>query len=150
MSNNESETCCLTAKGPGFTSPAAAMKASPEKILYTVLVSASSNQVPDRLATIDVDPTSPTYSKIIHQLSMKYVGDELHHFGWNACSSCCNDPTKTRRFLVLVGLKSSRIYIVDTQVPTAPSIHKIIEPEDIKMAVNLSSPHTVNMHKFRN
>jgi methanethiol oxidase len=43
---------------------------------------------PDYLATVDVDPSSPTYSKVIHRLPMPYVGDELHHSGWNACNSC--------------------------------------------------------------
>jgi methanethiol oxidase len=71
------------------------------------------------------------------------VGDELHHFGWNACSSCCDDPRKVRRFLILTGLKSSRIYIVDTINPKEPIIHKTIEPETIKEKANLSSPHTV-------
>ena len=137
------EMCC--SRGPGYRTPAEAINAPREKILYTVMINCSSEQArPDQLATIDVDPASPTYSKVLHQLDMKYVGDELHHFGWNACSSCCNDPTKKRRYLVLVGLKSSRIYIVDTQLATAPSIHKIIEPEDIKSKTNLSAPHTVN------
>jgi selenium-binding protein 1 len=138
---------CSVSGGPGYKSPSEAIKSPREKLIYTVLVHAGKEGQelqPDRLATIDVDPESPTYSQIVHQLSMKYIGDELHHFGWNACSSCCNDPTKKRRFLVLVGLKSSRIYIVDTQIETAPSIHKIIEPEEIKEKVNLSSPHTVS------
>jgi len=73
------------------------------------------------------------------------VGDELHHFGWNACSSCCDDASKVRRFLILTGLKSSRIYIVDTINPKEPVIHKTIEPETIKEKANLSSPHTVNV-----
>ena len=76
---------------------------------------------------------------------MTNVGDELHHFGWNACSSCCDDASKVRRFLILTGLKSSRIYIVDTINPKEPVIHKTIEPETIKEKANLTSPHTVNV-----
>ncbi|RNA35170.1 selenium-binding [Brachionus plicatilis] len=135
--------CC--ACGPGYKSPEEAIKAEKEKIVYTVLVYCGEDKnQPDCLATVDVDPTSPTYSKVIHTLNMKYVGDELHHFGWNACSSCFDDSTKSRRFIVLPGFKSSRIYIIDTLNERKPSIHKILEPEEIKEKANFSSPHTVH------
>ena len=138
-------SCCNKAVGPGYLSPQDAMNGPKEKLLYTVAVYCGSEPAqPDCLLTVDVDPESATYTKVIHQLKMKYVGDELHHFGWNACSSCCNDNTKSRRFLVLPGQKSSRIYIIDTIDPKAPSIHKIVEPNDIFEKVNLSAPHTVH------
>ena len=74
---------------------------------------------------------------------MPYVGDELHHFGWNACSSCHNNSSKSRRFLVIPGQRSSRIYIVDT-ADTGAAIYKVIEPEQIKGQTDLSAPHTVH------
>jgi selenium-binding protein 1 len=123
-----------------------AMKGPRETIVYTVMISCGENKLnePDCLATIDVDPTSASYCQIIHKLQMTHLGDELHHFGWNACSSCCDDSSKSRRFLILTGLKSSRIYIVDTlSDPLAPSIYKTIEPDTVKSA-NLSVPHTVH------
>ena len=40
------------------------------------------------LAMVDVDPSSSTYSKVIHMLPVPYVGDELYHTNWNACNSC--------------------------------------------------------------
>ena len=43
---------------------------------------------PDALAVIDVKPGSPTYSQVVHTVPMTHRGDELHHFGWNICSSC--------------------------------------------------------------
>ncbi|ARV57248.1 selenium-binding protein [Nostocales cyanobacterium HT-58-2] len=133
--------CC----GPGYASPEAATKAEREKVLYTIaLYTGSSIVEPDYLATIDVDPNSPTYSQVIHRLPMPYVGDELHHFGWNACSSCHGDASKSRRFLVIPGLRSSRIYIVDTADVKAPKLHKVIEPEEIKEKTNLTAPHTVH------
>ena len=120
------------------------MQAPKEKIIYSLMINCSPiEKKPDSVATIDVDPSSLNYSKIIHKLDMSYIGDEIHHFGWNACSSCCNDPNKVRRFMVIPGLRSSRIYIVDTIKPTSPSIHKIIEPEEIKKH-DLGSPHTVH------
>src|SRR5712691_10315492 len=90
--------------GPGYASPEEARKADPEKILYTVaLYMGTDVHEPDYLATIDVDPHSSTYSQVIHRTVMPHVGDELHHFGWNACSSCHSDESKSRNFLVIPG-----------------------------------------------
>jgi len=73
---------------------------------------------------------------------MPYNGDDLHHSGWNACSSCHGDKSKERSHLILPGFGSSRVYIVDvTSDPTAPKIEKVIEPEEVK-ALGLSVPHT--------
>ncbi|AGY58781.1 selenium-binding family protein [Gloeobacter kilaueensis] len=133
--------CC----GPGYASPEEARRAPREKLLYTIaLYTGSGVEAADYLATIDVDPASPTYSQVVHRLPMPYLGDELHHFGWNTCSSCHGDAEKTRRFLIIPGIRSSRIYIVDTADARAPKLHKIIEPEAIKAATNLSAPHTVH------
>jgi selenium-binding protein 1 len=133
--------CC----GPGYASPEAAINAERETMLYAIaLYTGSSIQKPDYLATIDVNPTSPTYSQVIHRLPMPYLDDELHHFGWNTCSSCHGDENKSRRFLVIPGLRSSRIYIVDTIDPRAPKLHHIIEPEEIRAKTNLTAPHTVH------
>ena len=67
---------------------------------------------------------------------MPNTGDELHHFGWNACSSClCPNaphPHVERRYLVVPGLRSSRIHIIDTKPdPRQPQIVKVIEPEEV-------------------
>ena len=138
---NSSDHCC----SPGYASPESAMQAAPEKILYTIaLYTGTGIEEPDYLATVDVAPQSPTYSQVIHRLPMPYIGDELHHFGWNACSSCYGDDTKSRRFLVIPGIRSSRIYIIDTQDERAPKLHKVIEPEEIKAKTHLSAPHTVH------
>jgi hypothetical protein len=42
----------------------------------------------DRLAVVDLHPQSSTYSRIVGGTDMPGSGDELHHFGWNACSAC--------------------------------------------------------------
>jgi selenium-binding protein 1 len=131
--------------GPGYASPEEAMKADPEKLLYTIaLYEGTGVAQPDYLATVDVDPNSPTYSRVIHRTNMPKVGDELHHFGWNACSSCHDDEGKSRRFLVIPGNRSSRIHIVDTEDERAPKLHKVIEPEEVAAKTNLSAPHTVH------
>lgn len=135
------DSCC----GPGYASPEEAMKAEREKVLYTIaLYEGTDIKAPDYLATVDVDPSSPTYSQVIHRAPMPTPGDELHHFGWNACSSCHGDEGKSRHFLIVPGFRSSRIHILDTENERAPTLHKVIEPEEIKARTNLSAPHTVH------
>jgi len=139
--SHKNPACC----GPGYASPEAAIRAEREKLLYTIaLYTGTGIEAPDYLATIDVDPNSPTYSQVIHRLSMPYIGDELHHFGWNACSSCHGDASKSRRFSVIPGQRSSRIYIVDVGDARTPKLYKVIEPEEIKQKTNLTAPHTVH------
>ncbi|TMI83262.1 MAG: selenium-binding protein [Bacillati bacterium ANGP1] len=80
---------------------------------------------------------------------MTHPGDELHHFGWNACSSmlCPNaaHPHVERRYLVVPGLRSSRVYIIDTKPdPTRPTIVKVIEPEEIAERTGYAKGHTVH------
>ena len=100
-------------------------------------------EAPDYLATVDVDPKSPQYSQVIHRLPMPYLKDELHHSGWNTCSSCFGDSTKSRNKLILPGLISSRIYVVDVgSEPRAPKLHKVIEASEIQAKCNVSSLHT--------
>lgn len=63
---------------------------------------------------------------MIHRLPMPNLHDELHHSGWNACSSCFGDASKKRNRLILPSLISSRIYVVDVETdPRAPQIHKV-------------------------
>ena len=76
--------CC----GPGYASPQDAILAPREKLLYTIAIYTGTGiQKPDYLATIDADPASPTYSKVIHRLNMPGIGDELHHGMMNRRSS---------------------------------------------------------------
>jgi selenium-binding protein 1 len=129
---------------PGFASPKEAMKAEREKLLYVTCTYANTGiDKPDYIAVIDVDPASQRYSEVIQGLTMLQPGDELHHFGWNICSSCHGQPGD-RRFLVVPGLKSGRIHVVDTKEPAALRMHKVIQPEDIAKKTDLSAPHTVH------
>ena len=117
-------------------------KGETEKLLYVSMIPCAENQ-PDYLATIDVDPKSATYKQVIHRLYVPNINDELHHFGWNACSSCHGDSEKQRRFIIMGGFKSSRIYIIDTANATKPSIYKTIESDELKK-LDLTAPHTVH------
>ena len=128
-----------------YASPADAMRAPAEKIAYVPAIYAGTDvKQPDYLATIDVDPESSDYGRVISRLHMPNVGDELHHFGWNACSSCHGEEGKHRRFIVLPGIASGRIHIVDTEHERNPTLHKVIEGDEIAKQTNLSAPHTVH------
>ncbi|MFG6115711.1 selenium-binding protein SBP56-related protein [Halobacillus sp. MO56] len=127
-----------------YPSAKSAMEAPREKLAYVALLQ------PDALGVIDLDPDSETYGQLIHQLLLPgEEEDELHHFGWNACSSAlcptAFHPTLERRYLILPGIRSSRIYIVDTQPdPKSPRIVRTIEPEEIKERTGYSRLHTVH------
>src|SRR5947207_15571350 len=131
-----------------YPSPRMAMKAPPEKVAYVAAFDPA-RKVPDGIAVVDVDPASASYSKILNTVAMPNVGDELHHFGWNACSSCLcpNAPHAhaERRYLVVPGLRSSRIHILDTK-PDArkPQIVKVIEPAEVAERAGYTRPHTVH------
>ena len=131
-----------------YPSPRLAMEAEPEHIAYTVLLSNDGSR-PDALAVVDVDPASSTYGNVLHRLDMPHRGDEFHHFGWNACSSALSPMSGhtfvKRRYLIIPGIRSSRIYIVDTQPdPTRPTIARVIEPEEVLRKTGYSRPHTVH------
>ncbi|XP_012942235.1 methanethiol oxidase [Aplysia californica] len=143
-----SPALCSQCTGPGYPSPREAMLNGPrEKIVYLPCITPPQFKKTraDYLATVDVDPTSPTYSKVIHRLLMPYLEDELHHSGWNACSSCHDDPSRARNRLILPAINSDRLYIIDVATdPRAPRFHKIIEPSDVHKKTGLGAPHTTH------
>ncbi len=128
-----------------YPSAQAAMEAPQEKIAYVALLNGTGGN--DAMSVVDVDPASATYGRELNRVNMPYAGDELHHFGWNACSSCLcpysPHPHMERRYLVVPGLRSSRIYIMDTKPnPREPKIVKVIEPETVMAKTGYSRPHT--------
>ncbi len=132
--------------GPGYASPQEAIKAPREKVVYTICIYTGTGvQKPDYLATIDVDEESPTYGQVISRLEMPNIGDELHHMGWNACSSCHHDASMKRRYLIVPGVRTTNFHIIDTATdPREPRLHKMIDGDEIKKKTNLSAPHTVH------
>jgi selenium-binding protein 1 len=131
-----------------YPSPRLAAQAPAEKLAYVAAFDPDRTR-PDQIAVVDVDPASAAYARIVGNVAMPHSGDELHHFGWNACSSClCPNaphPHTERRYLVVPGLRSSRIYILDTKPdPLNPAIVKIIEATTIASRTGYSRPHTVH------
>lgn len=131
-------------ESPGWSSPLEAMKAPRENLVFVTCTYANTaTKKPDYLAVVDANPNSKTYSQVVSRLNMPTVGDELHHFGWNICSSCHGKPGD-RRYLIVPGLASDRIHIIDAKDPLNLKIHKVIEPEEIARKTDLSAPHTVH------
>ncbi|MEX0679194.1 MAG: selenium-binding family protein [Pirellulales bacterium] len=136
----ENDDACRT-----YASPEEAIRSPRERDLFvTALRVGITDREPDYLAVVDVDPDSSTYSKVVHRVMMPGPGDELHHFGWNACSSCHGNENAMRRYLVVPGMKSGRIHIIDAKVPRSAKIHKVIESKEIVSKTNLTAPHTVH------
>ncbi|KAK9855439.1 hypothetical protein WJX84_007786 [Apatococcus fuscideae] len=140
MGKGGSSDCC---KGPGYASPLDAMRKGPrERLAYIPAVQPREDK-PDYLMTVDLNPESKTYSQVIHRLPMPHKGDELHHSGWNACSSCHSDGNRSRSLLILPSVGSGRLYAVDTATdPKVPRIAKTAEPEDIQKATGLAYMHS--------
>uniref|UniRef100_A0A2M4ADU0 Putative selenium-binding protein 1 n=1 Tax=Anopheles triannulatus TaxID=58253 RepID=A0A2M4ADU0_9DIPT len=144
-----SDTKCKC--GPGYATPLDAVRNGPvEKLLYVVCVQPNLDEDHgDYLATVDVDPASPTYCQVIHRTYTNSKGNELHHSGWNTCSSChtvkdAGQPVPVRDRMVLPCLNSDRIFVVDTgSDPRAPKLVKVIEGEVLK-SVNCTAPHTTH------
>ena len=91
----------------------------------------------------------PSYGRLVGQVDFPQGGNELHHFGWNACSShlCPWAPNAhvERRYLVVPGTNSSRIHIVDTKPdPRNPTLVKVIEGEEVMAKTGYAAPHTVH------
>ncbi|HEY1919737.1 MAG TPA: selenium-binding protein SBP56-related protein [Streptosporangiaceae bacterium] len=131
-----------------YPSPTDAAAAPAEKIAYVAAFSRPAEQS-DAIAVVDVDSTSDRYGEVLGFTELPTSGDELHHFGWNVCSSalCHGDHAQhaERRYLVVPGLRSSRIFILDTKEnPTAPSLVKVIEPGELASKAGYSRPHTVH------
>ena len=93
---------------------------------------------PDFLAVVDAEE-----GRIVHETPMPNVGDELHHFGWNRCSSACHGPDRSH--LIVPGFRSSRIHVLNVaDDPRRPRIEKVIEPQELVEKTGYTRPHTVH------
>jgi hypothetical protein len=88
-----------------------AMQAPPEQLAYVVLLNVGKNGKKDALGVIDLDPKSSAYGRLVGQVDFPGNDNELHHFGWNACSAClCPQAPHAhmeRRYLIVPGISSS-------------------------------------------
>ena len=121
------------------SSPQEAMQAPPEEFLYLACLHEGTGvEQPDFLAVVDAED-----GRIVHETPMPNVGDELHHFGWNRCSSACHGPDRSH--LIVPGFRSSRIHVVNVaDDPRRPRIEKVIEPDELVAKTGYTRPHTVH------
>jgi methanethiol oxidase len=139
----------LTPDPTFYASPAEAAAAPLETHAYVVTLNTGTNgdRAPDALTVIDLQEGSSTYGQLVGRLEMPDIGDELHHFGWNACSSAlcpwAPHPHVERRYLLVPGLRSSKIHIVDTKGGD-PKLVKTIGADEIASKTGYSRPHTIH------
>jgi methanethiol oxidase len=84
----------------------------------------------DKLVTIDVNPKSRSYGKVVSSISVGGRG-EAHHMGF----------TDDRRYLWAGGLDDSKIYVIDVGAdPARPKLIRTIA--DLPARTGLVGPHT--------
>jgi methanethiol oxidase len=84
----------------------------------------------DKLVTVDANPASQSYGKVIHKISVGGRG-EAHHMGF----------TDDRKYLWAGGLDDSKIYVFD--VGTNPSHPKLVKTiDDLSAKTGYAGPHT--------
>jgi selenium-binding protein 1 len=133
-----------------YRSPAEAVAAPPERLAYVAAYDPS-GRARDALAVIDVDPSSATSGRVVGWSELPTAGNELHHFGWNACSSALCHPGHgdhgplERRYLIVPGIRSSRTYVLDTKPdPRQPRVVREIDAAELAAKAGYSRPHTLH------
>ncbi len=82
-----------------------AMEGPVERYAYVAALAPDQKSRSDALLVVDLDPASDSYGKVAGRIDLPDIGDELHHFGWNACSSAlcpyAPHPHVERRYLIV-------------------------------------------------
>lgn len=131
-----------------YRTPGAAIAAAPEQLAYVAALDPTGRRN-DALVVVDCESHSPTYGGVVGWTEMPTAGNELHHFGWNACSSAlCHEghaDHAERRHLLVPGLRSSTTYVLDTKPdPRCPVLTHTIVAEELAAKAGYSRPHTVH------
>ena len=133
-----------------YRSPGAAVAAAPEQLAYVAAFDPT-GRAKDALAVVDCDPDSSTYGGVVGWTELPTAGNELHHFGWSACSSAlCHQghhghAELERRYLLVPGLRSSTTYVLDTKPdPRGPVLTHTIEAGELAAKAGYSRPHTLH------
>jgi methanethiol oxidase len=133
-----------------YRTPRAAATAAPEQLAYVAAFDPA-GAAKDAIAVVDCDPTSPSHGEVVGWSELPTAGNELHHFGWNACSSAlCHEGHDhhnglERRYLLVPGIRSSTTYVLDTKPdPRNPLLKHTIEAEELAAKAGYSRPHTIH------
>ena len=117
---------------PTFYRSAAEAAAAPAEELAYVVAFDRENRLADAMSVVDVNPASDSYGQVVGWTEVG-VGEELHHFGWNACSSALKHEGHdmaglARRYLLVPGIRSSKIYVLDIGPdPRQPQLVRTID-----------------------
>ena len=118
-----------------------------EELAYVVAFDRA-GQKHDAMTVVDVNAASDTYGQVVRWTDVPGLGDELHHFGWNACSSALKHEGRdmeglARRYLLVPGLRSSNVYVLDiASDPRNPTLVKTIDAKTLSEKAGYSRPHT--------
>src|SRR5918998_1726901 len=135
---------------PTFYRTAADAAAAPAERLAYVAAFDRNAEKSDAMTVVDVDPDSDTYGRVVGWSDVPGLGHELHHFGWNACSSALKHEGHDmdglqRRYLLVPGLRSSQLHVFDTAPdPRAPTLVKTLDADDLSAKAGYSRPHTLH------
>jgi selenium-binding protein 1 len=143
-----------TADPTFYRTPAEAIAAPAERLAYVAAYDPA-GQVKDAMTVLDTDPSSPSYGHVVGWTDLPTTGNELHHFGWNACSSALchhgahgdhgHSQPLERRYLIVPGLRSSRTYVLDTKPdPRNPRVVHEISADELAAKAGYSRPHTLH------
>src|ERR671923_2471648 len=120
-----------------YRSPREAISAPPEQLAYVAAFDPAGVKR-DAMTVIDCDAESSSYGQLVGWTDLPTAGNELHHFGWNACSSAlchkghAHDGTVERRYLLVPGLRSSNTYVLDTKPdPRQPKLAHTISADEL-------------------
>ncbi len=134
---------------PTFYRSAREAAEAPREGLAYVVAFDRDGLAPDAMSVVDVDPNSADYGRVVGWTDVA-AGEELHHFGWNACSSALKHEghdmsNLARRYLLVPGIRSSNIFVLDTQPdPKQPRLVKTIEAAELANKAGYSRPHTLH------
>ncbi|ALE72485.1 selenium-binding protein [Pseudonocardia sp. EC080625-04] len=131
-----------------YRSAAEAAAAPPEQLAYVAAFDRS-GQRDDAMVVVDVAPGSSSYGRVVGWTPVP-GGGELHHFGWNACSSALaheghGTDGLARRYLLVPGLRSSDVHVLDTEPdPRAPRLVRTVGAKELSERAGYSRPHTLH------
>ena len=101
------------------------------------------------MGVVDTNPASSGYGRLVGQVDLPDGGNELHHFGWNACSShlCPYAPEPACGAALSGG--AGHALIADPHHrhqarSTAPAAGKAISGDTVMAATGYAVPHTVH------
>jgi methanethiol oxidase len=132
-----------------YASPSQAGTSPRETLAYVAMLNPMGEGARDAIGVVDTNPASKAYGRLVGQVDLPGADNELHHFGWNACSShLCPYAAHAhveRRYLIVPGIHTSNIHIIDTKPdPRTPRLVRVIDGETVARKTGYGSPHTVH------